>query len=89
MTKYDPDCKWPNISGLMFTEQQIISEKSAGRYSDPNKECIFRLELLSDWLTLYHDYIDLKHQLVDTIENYQVAMDVLNNELLIAKKYIK
>ena len=39
---------------LMLTKQQVIDEKSRGRFTDPNQERVFRLNILSDWLALHH-----------------------------------
>lgn len=47
---------------LMMTKQQVIDEKSRGRFSDPNSENIFRLNLLSDWLILYNKVEKLERE---------------------------
>lgn len=47
---------------LLFEKQQIINEKRHGAFSDPNKERVFRLEILSDWLTLYEEVMHLQRQ---------------------------
>jgi hypothetical protein len=47
---------------LVHTRQQIVNEKRNGAFTDPNKERIFRLSVINDWLILHEMVIRLERE---------------------------